>query len=133
MSGVVSCTGWRCTFKAKTTATGKRRVIFFSYFIFVFVYMCVCILLTLGHNVFSLSFFFSSSPPNKSSPLNKDGNKEKSVMAVLAWREGSLPWGSLGRGALGLRGQPGCPPFPPRPSRRVEVPRTDPPHFDHGR
>lgn len=53
-------------------------------------------------------------------------------MAVLAWREGSLLWGSLGR-ALGLRGQPGCPPFPRHPSRRVEVPRTDAPYFDHGR
>lgn len=64
-------------------------------------------------------FFFLSSPPNKSCPLNKDGNKEKSVISVLAGREGSLPWGSLGGGALGLRGQPGCPPFPPHPSRRV--------------
>lgn len=88
--------------------------------------MCACILLALGDDVFP--FFFSSSPPNKSCPLNKDGNKEKSVMAVLEWREGSLPWSSLGRGALGLWGLP----FSPHPSQRVEVPCTEPAYFDHG-
>lgn len=97
--------------------------------------MCVCILLTVGRHGFSPGFFFFtfSSPPNKSCPLNKDGNMEKRVMSVLAWREGSLPWGSLGREAPGLRGQPGCPTCRPHPSRRVEIPRTDPPYFDHGR
>lgn len=94
--------------------------------------MCVCILLTVGRHGFSLVcfFFFTFSSPNKSCPLNKDGNMEKRVMFVLRWRGGgSLPWGSLGREAPGLREQPGRPPCPPHPSRRAEVP----PYFDHGR